>query len=159
LQYNQHEREMRVTSVTEDYTPRGRRTLRLAGEEARRFCHEFIGTEHLLLGIMKAGESIATRALKNLGLEATRITSAVEKLMQAGPEAVAPGEVPLTPRARSARDHAREEAEALDHRFVGPEHLLLGLLKEKEGVAAKVLGELGVNYENAHEEILRVIKG
>jgi len=129
--------------------------LTLAQEEARRFQHNYIGTEHLLLGLLLEGEGVAIKVLNNLGVELEQIRDAIEFIIGRG-ERVVLGEVGLTPRAKHAIELAVDEARRLSHHYVGTEHLLLGLLRG-EGIAAGVLENLGVKLEKARAEILQVL--
>jgi len=137
------------------FTERARRVLTLAQEEARRFQHNYIGTEHLLLGLLLEGEGVAIKVLNNLGVELEQIRDAIEFIIGRG-ERVVLGEVGLTPRAKHAIELAVDEARRLSHHYVGTEHLLLGLLRG-EGIAAGVLENLGVKLEKARAEILQVL--
>ena len=140
----------------ERYTDRARKVMKLANQEAQRFNHEFIGTEHILLGLVKEGGGVSARVLENLGVQLEKIRSELQKSMQSGPDAVAPGELPYTPRGRKAIEFAFEEARTRGQNYVSTEHLLVALLREDEGVAAEVLTNLGLDVENVREEILKV---
>jgi ATP-dependent Clp protease ATP-binding subunit ClpC len=129
----------------------------LANQEAMRFNHESIGTEHILLGLIKEGSGVAANVLRNLGVDLKRIRMEIEKLVPSGHEMVAVGRLPFTPRAKKVIELAFEEARALGHNYVGTEHLLLGLLRESEGVAARVLVEQGLKLEEVREEVLRLL--
>jgi ATP-dependent Clp protease ATP-binding subunit ClpC len=123
-----------------NFTPRARKVVELARAEARRFNHNYVGTEHILLGLIKLGEGVAVNVLGRMGLDLKTVRGAVEKQVGPGPEeAKAPDTIPLTPRVQKVMAHAVTEARALGHAYVGTEHILLGLLKEGEGVAARVL--------------------
>jgi hypothetical protein len=130
------------------------RVMRLANQEAQRFNHEYIGTEHILLGLVKEGSGVAANVLKDLGIDLRRIRLEVEKLVQSGPFTVTRGKRPLTPRAKLAIQYAIEEARNLSHNHVGTEHLLLGLLREQEGVAAQVLMNLLLELDDVREKVL-----
>src|SRR5271165_300581 len=119
------------------FTERARKVLSLAQEEAQRFNHNYIGTEHLLLGLVREGEGVAAQVLSNLGVELNKVRSAVEFIIGRGDRIVL-GEVGMTPRAKKVIELAVDEAKRLNARFVGPEHLLLGLIREGEGIAAGV---------------------
>jgi ATP-dependent Clp protease ATP-binding subunit ClpA len=138
------------------FSERARRVLTLAQEEAQRFNHNYIGTEHLLLGLMREGEGVAARVLSNLGVELTNVRSAVEFIIGRGERQVM-GDIGLTPRAKKVIDLAVDEARRLGHHYIGTEHLLLGLLREKGGVAAGVLEKLGLNVEMARSEVVKVL--
>src|SRR5262249_26218778 len=125
--------------------------------EAQRFNHEYIGTEHILLGLVKEGSGVAANVLKNLDVDLRKIRLEVEKLVQSGPDMVTMGKLPQTPRAKKVIEYAIEEARNLNHNYVGTEHLLLGLLREEEGVAAQVLRNLGLKLEDVREEVLNLL--
>jgi ATP-dependent Clp protease ATP-binding subunit ClpC len=141
----------------ERFTERARKVLQLANQEAQRLNHEFIGTEHLLLGLVKEGSGVAANVLKNLDVDLKKIRIEVEKLVQPGPEVVTIGRLPQTPRAKKATEYAIEEARNFNHNYVGTEHLLLGLLREQEGVAAQVLINLNLKLEEVREEVLNLL--
>src|SRR5215471_16950911 len=141
----------------ERFTDRARKVMQLANQEAQRFNHEYIGTEHILLGLVKEGSGVAANVLKNLDVDLRRIRLEVEKLVQSGPEMVTMGKLPQTPRAKKVIEYAIEEARNLNHNYVGTEHLLLGLLREEEGVAAQVLRNLGLKLEDVREEVLNLL--
>lgn len=138
------------------FTKRARNVLNFAQEEARSFQHNYIGTEHLLLGLIREGGGVAAQVLNNLGVEANRVRQAVEAIIGHGDQAVS-GMVGLTPRSKKVIEHAVDEARRLDHHFIGTEHLLLGLLREREGIAAYVLDSLGVNFEETRTAIIQVL--
>src|SRR5215217_8236340 len=125
------------------FTERARKVLQLAQEEAQRFNHNYIGTEHLLLGLVREGEGIAAKVLGNLGVERNKVYSAVEFIIGRGDRMVI-GDIALTPRGKKAIELAVEEARRFNHHYVGTEHLLLGLVAEGDGIAAGVLQSLGV---------------
>jgi ATP-dependent Clp protease ATP-binding subunit ClpA len=127
----------------ERFTDRARKVMALANQEAQRFNHEYIGTEHILLGLVKEGSGVGANVLKNLDVDLRKVRLEVEKLVKAGPEVVMMGKLPQTPRAKKVIECAIEEARSLNHNYVGTEHLLLGLLREHDGVAAQVLMNLG----------------
>jgi ATP-dependent Clp protease ATP-binding subunit ClpA len=138
------------------FTERARKVLTLAQEEAHRFNHNYIGPEHLLLGLTSEGEGVAAKVLSNLGIELTKVRSAVEFIIGRGERQVI-GEIGLTPRAKKVIELAVDEARRLDHHYVGTEHLLLGLIREGEGMAAGVLESLGVNLEKVRSEVIKVL--
>jgi ATP-dependent Clp protease ATP-binding subunit ClpC len=138
------------------FTERARRVLSLAQEEAQRFQHNYIGTEHLLLGLVREGEGVAAKVLLKLGADLQRVRSAVEFIIGRGDRIVL-GEIGLTPRAKKVIELAVDEARRLNHHYIGTEHLLLGLLREGEGIAAGVLESLGVKLEQARRETLVVL--
>ena len=131
--------------------------MQLANQEAQRFNHEYIGTEHILLGLVKEGSGVAANVLKNLEVDLRKIRLEVEKLVQSGPEMVTVGKLPQTPRAKKVIEYSMEEARNLNHNYVGTEHILLGLLREQEGVAAQVLMNLGLKLEEVREEVLNLL--
>ncbi|MEX2238724.1 MAG: ATP-dependent Clp protease ATP-binding subunit [Dehalococcoidia bacterium] len=138
------------------FTERARRVLTLAQEEAQRFNHNYIGTEHLLLGLVREGEGVAAKVLANLGVELSKVRSAVEFIIGRG-DRVVTGEIGLTPRAKKVIELAVDEARRLNHHYIGTEHLLLGLVREGEGIAAGVLESLGVNLEKVRAETQRIL--
>jgi hypothetical protein len=138
------------------FTERARKVLTLAQEEAKRFDHNYIGTEHLLLGLVREGEGVAAKVLSNLGIELTKVRSAVEFIIGRGERQVM-GEIGLTPRAKKVIELAVDEARRLGHHYTGTEHLLLGLIREGEGIAAGVLESLGLSLERVRDEVLRVL--
>ncbi len=141
----------------ERFTDRARKVMQLANQEAQRFNHEYIGTEHILLGLVKEGSGVAANVLKNLEVDLRKIRLEVEKLVQSGPEMVTVGKLPQTPRAKKVIEYSMEEARNLNHTYVGTEHILLGLLREQEGVAAQVLMNLGLKLEDVREEVLNLL--
>jgi ATP-dependent Clp protease ATP-binding subunit ClpC len=141
----------------ERFTDRARKVMQLANQEAQRFNHEYIGTEHVLLGLVKEGSGVAANVLKNLDVDLRKIRLEVEKLVQSGPEMVTMGKLPQTPRAKKVIEYSMEEARNLNHNYVGTEHILLGLLREQEGVAAQVLMNLGLKLEDVREEVLNLL--
>ena len=141
----------------ERLTDRARKVMALANQEAQRFNHEYIGTEHILLGLVKEGSGVGANVLKNLGIDLRKVRLEVEKLVKSGPEMVTMGKLPQTPRAKKVIEYAIEEARNLNHNYVGTEHLLLGLLREQDGVAAQVLLNLGLKLEEVREEVLNLL--
>jgi ATP-dependent Clp protease ATP-binding subunit ClpC len=141
----------------ERFTERARKVMALANQEAQRFNHEYIGTEHVLLGLVKEGSGVGANVLKNLGVDLHKVRMEVEKLVKAGPDMVTMGKLPQTPRAKKVIEYAIEEARNLNHNYVGTEHLLLGLLREHDGVAAQVLMNLGLKLEEVREEVLNLL--
>jgi ATP-dependent Clp protease ATP-binding subunit ClpC len=138
------------------FTERARRVLTLAQEEAHRFNHNYIGTEHILLGLVREGDGVAAKVLANLGVELNKVRSAVEFIIGRGDRTVL-GEIGLTPRAKKVIELAVDEARRLNHSYIGTEHLLLGLVREGEGIAAGVLESLGVNLERVRAETTRIL--
>jgi ATP-dependent Clp protease ATP-binding subunit ClpC len=141
----------------ERLTDRARKVMALANQEAQRFNHEYIGTEHILLGLVKEGSGVGANVLKNLDIDLRKVRLEVEKLVKSGPEMVTMGKLPQTPRAKKVIEYAIEEARNLNHNYVGTEHLLLGLLREHDGVAAQVLLNLGLKLEEVREEVLNLL--
>src|SRR5437899_4207339 len=141
----------------ERFTDRARKVMQLANQEAQRFNHEYIGTEHILLGLVKEGSGVAANVLKNLDIDLRKIRLEIEKIVQSGPDMVTMGKLPQTPRAKKVIEYSIEEARNLNHNYVGTEHLLLGLLREQEGVAAQVLMNLGLKLEDVREEVLNLL--
>lgn len=141
----------------ERFTDRARKVMQLANQEAQRFNHEYIGTEHILLGLVKEGSGVAANVLKNLDVDLRKIRIEVEKIVQTGPDMVTMGKLPQTPRAKKVIEYGMDEARNLNHNYVGTEHLLLGLLREQEGVAAQVLMNLGLKLEDVRDEVLNLL--
>ncbi len=131
--------------------------MALANQEAQRFNHEYIGTEHILLGLVKEGSGVGATVLKNLDVDIKKLRLEVEKLVKSGPDMVTMGKLPQTPRAKKVIEYAIEEARALNHNYVGTEHILLGLLRESEGIAAQVLMNLGLKLEDVRQEVLNLL--
>jgi len=145
--------------MQDKFTERVRKVMYLAREEAGRLQHDYIGTEHLLLGLIREGEGIAANVLTNLGLDLEVIRQTVESMVAAPGSTLTLGEIPFTPKAKRVLELAIEEARQLGHNYVGTEHLLLGLIREGEGVAARVLQELGVDRKKVRDETLRLLGG
>src|SRR2546423_626678 len=141
----------------ERFTDRARKVMALANQEAQRFNHEYIGTEHILLGLVKEGSGVGANVLKNLDVDLRKVRLEVEKLVKSGPDMVTMKKLPMTPRAKKVIEYAIEEARNLNHNYVGTEHLLLGLIREGEGVAAHVLMNLGLSIEVVQENVLNVL--
>jgi ATP-dependent Clp protease ATP-binding subunit ClpC len=141
----------------ERFTDRARKVMALANQEAQRFNHEYIGTEHILLGLVKEGSGVGANVLKNLEVDLRKVRLEVEKLVKSGPDMVTMGKLPQTPRAKKVIEYAIEEARNLNHNYVGTEHLLLGLLREHDGVAAQVLMNLSLKLEEVREEVLNLL--
>jgi len=141
----------------ERFTDRARKVMALANQEAQRFNHEYIGTEHILLGLVKEGSGVGANVLKNLDVDIKKLRLEVEKLVKSGPDMVTMGKLPHTPRAKKVIEFAIEEARSLNHNYIGTEHLLLGLLRETEGVAAQVLMNLGLKLEDVRQEVLNLL--
>ncbi len=141
----------------ERFTDRARKIMALANQEAQRFNHEYIGTEHILLGLVKEGSGVGATVLKNLDVDIKKLRLEVEKLVKSGPDMVTMGKLPQTPRAKKVVEYAIEEARTLNHNYVGTEHILLGLLRESEGIAAQVLMNLGLKLEDVRQEVLNLL--
>ncbi len=146
-----------MSSRFDKFTERARKVLALAQEEAQQFNHNYISTEHILLGMVSEGSGVATKVLGNLGVEPSKVRTAVEFIIGRG-ESKSQGEIGLTPRAKKVIELAVDEAKQLNHSYIGTEHLLLGLLREGEGVAAGVLESLGVSLDKTREEVTRVLR-
>jgi ATP-dependent Clp protease ATP-binding subunit ClpA len=143
----------------ERFTDRARKVMQSANQEAQRLRHEYVGTEHILLGLVKEGSGVAANVLKNLDIDLRRVRLELDQVLQVGPEVVPLNNLLLTPRVRKIIDYARKEARELGHEHIGTEHLLLGLLREQEGVAAQVLINFGLRLKDVHEEVLRLLGG
>jgi ATP-dependent Clp protease ATP-binding subunit ClpC len=141
----------------ERFTDRARKVMALANQEAQRFNHEYVGTEHILLGLVKEGQGVAANVLHNLQVDLKKIRLEVEKIVKSGPNMVTMGKLPQTPRAKKVIEFAIEEARNLGHNYVGTEHLLLGLLREHDGVAAQVLMNLGLKLDDVRAEVLNIL--
>jgi len=139
------------------FTERARKVIILAKEEARRFNHDYIGTEHILLGLIREGEGVAASVLQKLGVSLEKIRLEIEKLVQPGPTTQIIGDIPFTPRAKKALELAAEEARALGHNYIGTEHLLLGLIREGEGMASQVLLNLGLDLNSVRNEVMELL--
>src|ERR1700761_4339252 len=138
-----------------NFTPRAQQVLALARKEADRFNHNFVGTEHLLLGLIKLGQGVAVNVLQKMGLDLETVRMEVEKQVGTGPDQKMIGNIPYTPRVKKVLALAQKEAKTLNHTYVGTEHILLGLLREGDGVAARVLKNLDVDIEQTRQEILK----
>jgi ATP-dependent Clp protease ATP-binding subunit ClpC len=138
-----------------NFTPRAQQVLALARKEADRFNHNFVGTEHLLLGLIKLGQGVAVNVLQKIGLDLETVRMEVEKLVGTGPDQKMLGSIPYTPRVKKVLSLAAKEAKGLNHTYVGTEHILLGLLREGDGVAARVLKNMDVDIEQTRQEILK----
>src|SRR5438477_792170 len=141
-----------------NFTERVRKVLAMAREEAQRLKHEYVGTEHILLGLIREGEGVAAAVLQNLSVDLDEIQQKIEETVKKGKAAAATGpDLPYTSRAKKVLELAMGEARELEHRYVGTEHLLLGLLREEKGIAAQILNEAGLTLERAREETVRVL--
>lgn len=141
----------------ERFTDRARKTMALANQEAIDFGHEYLGTEHILLGLVKEGSGVGANVLKNLGVDLRKLKKEIEKLCTPGAGGSQGEKVPQTPRAKKVIENAIFEARSLNHNYVGTEHLLLGLLHEREGLASQVLKNLGIDLQKAREEVMDLL--
>jgi len=139
------------------FTERARKVILLAKEEAKRFNHDYIGTEHILLGLVREGEGVAAVVLQKMGLSLQRIRLEVEKIVKAGPSTLISGDIPFTPKAKKVIELSGEEARSLGHNYIGTEHILLGLIKEGEGVASQTLVNLGLDMDKVRQEIVELL--
>ena len=139
------------------FTERARKVIILAKEEAKRFNHDYIGTEHILLGLIREGEGVAAAVFRSLGLSTENIRLEVEKLVQSGPSTIVSGDIPFTPKAKKVIELAMDEARSLGHNYIGTEHLLLGLIREGEGVASQVLLNLGLDLTKVRSEVMALL--
>jgi ATP-dependent Clp protease ATP-binding subunit ClpC len=139
------------------FTERARKVIILAKEEAKRFNHDYIGTEHILLGLIREGEGVAATVLEKMGVSLENIRIEIEKLVQPGPATQIIGDLPFTPRAKKALELAAEEARSLGHNYIGTEHLLLGLIREEEGVASQVLLNLNLDLSTVRNKVMEVL--
>jgi ATP-dependent Clp protease ATP-binding subunit ClpA len=137
------------------FTPRAQQVLALARKEADRFSHEFIGTEHVLLGLVRLGQGVAVSVLVKMGVNLENVRQEVERQIGVGPKPQTHGNIPYTPRVKRVLALASREARTLNHIYVGPEHILMGLIQEGDGVAARVLANLGVETHRTRQEILK----
>src|SRR5436190_8929903 len=140
------------------FTNRAKQVIKLAKKEAQRLNHNYLGTEHVLLGLLKLGQGIAVNVLRNLNLDFETVRAEVEKLVGYGPEIQVYGDPALTGKVKKVFEYANEEAASLNHNYVGTEHLLLGLLRQTDGVAAQVLENLNVNLKEVRKEILKELE-
>jgi ATP-dependent Clp protease ATP-binding subunit ClpA len=145
--------------VFERFTDRARRVVVLAQEEARMLDHNYIGTEHLLLGLINEGEGIAAQALEALGVSLERVRHDVEEIIGRGQAAPPPAHIPFTPRAKKVLELSLREALQLGHNYIGTEHILLGLVREGEGVAAQVLEKLGAHLDRVRQTVIELLPG
>jgi len=142
----------------ERFSQRARRVVVLAQEEARMLDHNYIGTEHILLGLIREGEGVAGRALESLGISLEAVRQQVEQIIGRGQQAPS-GHIPFTPRAKKVLELALREAQQLGHNYIGTEHILLGLIREGSGVAAQVLVMLGADLNRARQQVVRLLHG
>jgi len=139
------------------FTDRARKVMGLPREEALRFNHDYVGTEHIVLGLIQEGRGVAADVLKNLDVDLQRIRQEVEKRVSHGTTKVTMGQLPFTPRAKKVLEFALEEASRIGHNHIGTEHLLLGLIREGEGIAAQVLQNIVLRLEDVREEVLELV--
>jgi ATP-dependent Clp protease ATP-binding subunit ClpC len=144
--------------VFERFTDRARRVVVLAQEEARMLNHNYIGTEHILLGLVREGEGVAARSLESMGISLDQVRKDVEEAIGQGPSAPA-GHIPFTPRAKKVLELSLREALQLGHNYIGTEHILLGLVREGEGVGAQVLQKLGADLNRVRQQVLELLTG
>ena len=142
----------------ERFTDRARRVVVLAQEEARMLNHNYIGTEHILLGLIHEGEGVAAKALESLGISLEAVRSQVEEIIGQGQQAPS-GHIPFTPRAKKVLELSLREALQLGHNYIGTEHILLGLIREGEGVAAQVLVKLGADLNRVRQQVIQLLSG
>jgi ATP-dependent Clp protease ATP-binding subunit ClpC len=141
----------------ERFTDRARKVMQMANQEAQRFNHQYIGTEHVLLALINEGSGVAARVLQDLCVDESTVRHEVEKLVERGSSPVTKGKLPQTPRAKRIIEYSMEAARSLNHHYVGTEHLLLGMLREKDGVAAQALEHLGLTPEKVREQVLLLL--
>jgi ATP-dependent Clp protease ATP-binding subunit ClpC len=141
----------------ERFTDRARRAVVQAQEEARTLNHDFIGTEHILLGLVGEGQGVAAKALESLGVSMEAVRQRVEDIVPPGQVEVRTGHIPFTPRAKKVLELSLSESKLLGHRYIGTEHILLGLLREGEGVAAQVLAALGADLDGVRERVVQLL--
>ena len=141
----------------EQFSDEGRKVMQFANQEAQRLNHEYIGTEHILLGLIKEGSCVLV--FKSFGIELWKVRADIESIIRRGPNVVAMGKLPPTPRARNVIEYAMEEARNLNHNYVDTEHILLGLLREQEGVGGVVLTNFGLTMEKARREVIQILSG
>ncbi len=141
----------------EHFTDRSRKVVALANQQAQRLQHNFIGTEHLLLGMIKEGDGVGVRAMKKLGLKMKKVWEDVEKRTEVGPTGVSMGRLPQTPLFKRVMENAIEESRTLQHDHVGTEHLLLGMLQEQDGIAGQTLRNMGLNLEDTRQQVIDLV--
>jgi hypothetical protein len=155
---SKHPGPTELTDRFDRFTERARKVMTLSREEAQRLQHNYIGTEHLLLGLVREGQGVAAQVLNNLGIELEMVRKSVESIIGRGDQIVKnTGEIGLTPRAKRTIELAVDEARRLDHHYIGTEHLLLGILREGQGIGAQVLNNLGIELEQVRTETMRVL--
>jgi ATP-dependent Clp protease ATP-binding subunit ClpA len=146
-----------LKAMYERFTDRGRKVMQLANQEAKRLNHACIAPEHILLGLVSEGSGVAANVLKNMGIDLQKIRQEVEKNGQSGSGAVTKGRLPQTDQAKKVIEYSIEEARSLNHNYVGTEHLILGLLREQEGVAASALAKLGATLDEVRQAVLMLL--
>ncbi|MFA6582935.1 MAG: Clp protease N-terminal domain-containing protein, partial [Elusimicrobiaceae bacterium] len=139
------------------FTDRAQKVILIAQEEAKRLNHDYVGTEHILLGLVMLGEGIAAQVLASQGVEFKKVRMEIEKIVGTGDSTSQYGEIPFTPRAKKVLEYAVEEAQQMGHSYIGTEHILLGLIREEEGVAARVLENIGLNPADVRETVMEYI--
>src|SRR6266487_2139181 len=152
------DRSVRSDQMFERFTDRARRVVVLAQEEARMLNHNYIGTEHILLGLIHEGEGVAAKALESLGISLEAVRQQVEEIIGQGQQAPS-GHIPFTPRAKKVLELSLREALQLGHNYIGTEHILLGLIREGEGVAAQVLVKLGADLSRVRQQVIQLLSG
>jgi ATP-dependent Clp protease ATP-binding subunit ClpC len=145
--------------VFERFTERAKQVVVLAQDEARALKHNYIGTEHILLGLLREEEGLAARVLESLDITVEEVRAQVARIIGPGDEPIVSGQIPFTPRAKKVLELSLREALSLKHNYIGTEHILLGLVRENEGVAARILLDFGADAEKIRNEIMRVLSG
>ena len=140
------------------FTERARRVIILAREEAERYQHEYLGTEHILLGVIKDGGGIAVLVLQRLGVDIRQLKPEIERNLPLSSNTLVIGDIPFTSRAKKVLEYAVEEARAMGHSYIGTEHLLIGLIKEKDGVAYRILSSFGLQYSDIKEQTINLLR-
>ena len=140
------------------FTERARKVVILAREEAERYRHEYLGTEHILLGLLKDGGGIAIAVLQKLGIDPKQLRVELERNLPKSVDTPVEGDIPFTPKAKKVLEYAVEEARLMGHNYIGTEHLLLGIVREKDGLAAKVLSSLGINLQETREQTINLLR-
>ena len=140
------------------FTERARKVVILAREEAERYRHEYLGTEHILLGLLKDGGGFAIAVLQKLGIDPKQLRVELERNLPKSVDTPVEGDIPFTPKAKKVLEYAVEEARLMGHNYIGTEHLLLGIVREKDGLAAKVLSSLGINLQETREQTVNLLR-
>ena len=143
----------------ERFTERARQVVVLAQDEARALGHQYIGTEHLLLGLLREKEGLAARALDSLNVTIDEVRAQVERIVGRGDDGATTGQVPFTPRAKKTLELALREGQALGHNYIGTEHILLGLARQDEGVAGQILSALGADVDTVRRHVIKLLGG